>query len=56
VKKLSLRLSQRGGWHTHLFFGGWPGRKMQERIWVAHTSLLRVGLLTFPHVSKALSN
>jgi hypothetical protein len=35
---------------------GWPGRKMQERIWVAHTSLLRVGLLTFPRISTGVSN
>jgi len=29
---------------------GWPGRKTPKRIWVAHTSVLRVGPLTLPRI------
>ena len=36
--------------------GGWPGRRTLERTWVPHTSVLRVGLLTFPHDSTVLLN
>ena len=42
--------------YAYTLDGGWPGRKTLGRTWVAHTSVLRVGLLTPPRLSTAISN
>ena len=55
------RLNHESG-EAHAFYrslqssDGRPGRKTLERIWVPHTSVLRVGLLTFPRLSIAISS